>query len=257
LGKRQRQLINNNMARYNNQDQHNLEELLEEKWFDRAMARGAQALGAVKGAGQQLKGAGQQLKGGALQKAGNLAAKGVQAVGGQIDPSQNKLTQAGQGMQQAGQQKVQVGGNMGNNAKIDYMKKNITKRINNFVANLNNDVQKLGLNTGEIKFISDVQDTLEGLKQNLQTNQATPPPLPQQSQATPPPLPQQSAATPPPLPQQSAATPPPLPKATGNKKRQRNKKRQTKAPATTRAKGKPREYFTRPLGQDEEDYFWK
>jgi hypothetical protein len=189
------------MARYNNEDQLNLEELLEEGFLDRFKARGAQALGAVKGAGQQLKGGAQQMAGNVVQKAGNLAAKGVQAIGGQIDPSQNKLTQAGQGMQQAGQQKVQVGGNMGNNAKIDYMKKNITKRINNFVANLNNDVQKLGLNTGEIKFISDVQDTLEGLKQNLQTNQATPPPLPQQSQATPPPLPQQSQATPPPLPQ--------------------------------------------------------
>jgi hypothetical protein len=178
------------MARYNNEDQLNLEELLEEGFLDRFKARGAQALGAVKGAGQQLKGGAQQMAGNVVQKAGNLAAKGVQAMGGQIDPSQNKLTQAGQGMQQAGQQNVQVGGNMGNNAKIDYLKKNITKRIDNFVANLNNDVQKLGLNIGEIKFASEIQDALEGLKQNIQTTQATPPPLPQQSQATPPPLPQ-------------------------------------------------------------------
>ena len=178
------------MARYNNEDQLNLEELLEEGFLDRFKARGAQALGAVKGAGQQIKGGAQQMAGNVVQKAGNLAAKGVQAMGGQIDPSQNKLTQAGQGMQQAGQQNVQVGGNMGNNAKIDYLKKNITKRIDNFVANLNNDVQKLGLNIGEIKFASEIQDALEGLKQNIQTTQATPPPLPQQSQATPPPLPQ-------------------------------------------------------------------
>jgi hypothetical protein len=178
------------MARYNNEDQINLEEILEEGFLDRFKARGAQALGAVKGVGQQLKGGAQQMAGNVVQKAGNLAAKGVQAAGGQIDPSQNKLTQAGQGMQQAGQQNVQAGGNMGKNAKIDYLKKNITNRINKLVVDLNNDIKKLGLDIGNIKFASDIEDALEGLKQNIQTTQATPPPLPQQSQATPPPLPQ-------------------------------------------------------------------
>jgi hypothetical protein len=223
------------MAKYNNEDQRNLEELLEEGFLDRFKARGAQALGAVKGAGQQLKGKAQQVAGSALNKTAEI---GGRALG--VDASQGSLAQRGQGLATSGEQNVQSGAVKGQEAKIDYMKKNITKRIDKFVADLNNDVQKLGLNIGEIKFVSDVQGALEGLKQNLQTNQATPPPLPQQS-----------AATPPPLPQQSAATPPPLPKATGNKKRQ------TKAPATTRAKGKTREYFPRPLGQDEEDYFWK
>ena len=173
------------MARYTSEDQRNLEEIIEEGRLDRLFARGAQALGAIKGAGQQLKGKAQQAYGGALNKAAEL---GGQALG--VDASQGTLAQKGQGLQAQGQGNVQTGAARGQNAKIDYMKKNITKRIDKFVADLNDDVQKLGLNIGEIKFASEIENALEGLKQNLQTNQATPPPLPRQSQATPPPLPQ-------------------------------------------------------------------
>jgi hypothetical protein len=188
LGKRQRKLINNNMARYNNEDQRNLEELLEEGFMDRFKARGAQALGAVKGAGQQLKGKAQQAAGGMVQKAGNLAAKGVEAVGGQIDPSQNKLTQAGQGMQQTGQSNVQAGSVRGEVAKIDSYKNSAQKNIQNLVADIQNDLTKLGVQVDTKKMQQFSKSMTTSLLKALdifkgqvgQTTGATPPPLPQQ-----------------------------------------------------------------------------
>jgi hypothetical protein len=176
------------MARYSNEDQRNLEELLEEGFLDRFKARGAQALGAVKGAGQQLKGKAQQAAGGVVQKAGNLAAKGVEAVGGQIDPSQNKLTQAGQGMQQTGQSNVQAGSIRGEVAKIDSYKNSAQKNIQNLVADIQNDLTKLGVqvDTKKIQQFSKSMTTsllkaLDIFKGQVgQTPGATPPPLPQQ-----------------------------------------------------------------------------
>ena len=192
------------MARYNNEDQRNLEELLEEGLLDRFKAYGSQAMGAVKGAGQQLKGKAQQAAGGFVQKAGNLAAQGVEAVGGQIDPSKNKLTQAGQGMQQAGQANVQAGSVRGQAAKIDSYKNSASKNIQKMVADIQNDLTKLGVqvDTNLLQRFSsamskDLLKSLDILKGQLgQQSQATPPPLPQQSQATPPPLPQQGGNDP-------------------------------------------------------------
>lgn len=151
------------MAKYTNEDQKNLEQLLEEGFWDRLKTRGAEAIGAAKGLGQKVAGAGK-------------------ALGGAFTGNED--------MMKAGVEDVKSSGDTSKNAKIDYLKNNITKRIDKFVANLNNDIQKLGLDIGNIEFASDIQDALEGLKQNLVTSQATPPPLPQQSQATPPPLPQ-------------------------------------------------------------------
>ena len=180
------------MARYNNEDQRNLEELIEEKLFDRLKAYGSQAVGAVKGAGQQLKGKAQQAAGGVVQAAGNLAAQGVQAVGGQIDPSQNKLTQAGQGMQQAGQANVATGAVQGQIAKIDSYKNSAGKNIQKLLADIKNDLAKLGIqvNTNQMagaakKMNTELMKVLDTFKNQAapQQGQATPPPLPQQGQA--------------------------------------------------------------------------
>ncbi len=179
------------MARYNNEDQRNLEEILEEGLFDRMKAYGSQAMGAVKGAGQQLKGKAQQAAGGVVQKAGNLAAKGVEAVGGQIDPSQNKLTQAGQGMQQAGQANVQAGSVKGELAKIDSYKNSASKNIQKMVADIQNDLTKLGVQVDTKKMQQFSKSMTTSLLKALdifkgqvgQQGQATPPPLPQQGQA--------------------------------------------------------------------------
>lgn len=261
------------MARYTNEDQRNLEELLEEGLFDRMKAYGANAIGAVKGAGQQLKGKAQQAYGNVLNKTAEL---GGQALG--VDTSQGNLAQKGLAMQQAGQSNVQAGSTQGENSKIDYLKKNISKRIDNFVANLNNDIQKLGLNIGNIEFASEIEDALEGLKQNLGS---TPSPSPQQqTQATPPLLPpqQQTQAT-----QDNVASGQVEPKQTNprfmsaNARKKYEKEQALKRSAsgkkgamarnskqsqivTNPKKSKTREYFQRPLGQDEEDLeelFWK
>ena len=140
------------MARYNNEDQRNLEELIEEGLWDRMKARGSQAVGAVRGAGQQLKGGVQQAAGNVVQGAGNLAAKGVQAVGGTIDPANNKLAQAGQNLQQQGQQNIQTGGQQGNIAKLDSYKNSAAQKIQNMVADIQNDLNKLGIQIQGNKF---------------------------------------------------------------------------------------------------------
>lgn len=165
------------MAIYNNQDQKNLEQLLEEKWFDRFKARGAEALGSTKGLGQQVAGGFQQAAGSALSKAGDW-------VGGD-----NKLSRKGGEFSKSGQEKVQSGEASGHNAKIDYLRKNIDNRISKFVEDIKNDIQKLGLDIGNIEMVSGINDALNVLKKNMSGN--TPPPLPQQSGATPPPLPKQ------------------------------------------------------------------
>lgn len=140
------------MARYNNEDQRNLEELIEEGFFDRMKARGSQAAGAIRGAGQQIKGGVQQAAGNVVQSAGNLAAKGVQAVGGNIDPANNKLAQAGQNLQQQGQQNIQAGGQQANIAKIDSYKNSAAKNIQKMVADIQNDMNKLGIQIQGNKF---------------------------------------------------------------------------------------------------------
>lgn len=162
------------MARYTNEDQQKLEELLTEGWFDRMKTRGAQALGAAKGLGQELKGGLGQAAGSAVKQAGNYM-------------QNDALVKKGEGLVQKGVDDVNKGGTSGHNAKVEYLKKNISKRIDKFVADLNNDMQRLGLNPGEIKFVSDIENALDQLKMDVSSG-ATPPPLPQ-SNATPPPLP--------------------------------------------------------------------
>lgn len=176
------------MAQFNNKDQRNLEELLEEGWMDRLKARGAEALGSVKGAGQQIKGGIQQAAGSALSKAGSAGAK---AFGGTDD---NTLTKKGQEFSQRGQKSERGGTVSGHNAKVEYLQKNIDKRIRAFANDIKNDIQKLGLDIGNIEFVSEINVALNHLKKSV--SGATPPPLPQQSNATPPPLPKQQAPEP-------------------------------------------------------------
>jgi hypothetical protein len=169
------------MAQFNNKDQRNLEELLEEGWMDRLKARGAEALGSVKGLGQQVKGGFQQAGGSALSKAGDWI-------------ESDKFSRKGQEYSQQGKQASGEGMVSGHNAKVKYLQQNIDKRIQSFVGDIKNDIKKLGLDIGNIEIISGINDALGQLKKSV--SGATPPPLPQQSGATPPPLPKQQAPEP-------------------------------------------------------------
>jgi hypothetical protein len=128
------------MARYNNEDQRNLEELLEEGFLDRFKARGAQALGAVKGAGQQLKGKAQQFAGSALGKTAELGGK---ALG--VDASQGSMAAKGKELQTQGQGNIAAGGNQGDNAKLDSYSKTVDVKIDKLVQEITNDLSKLGI----------------------------------------------------------------------------------------------------------------
>lgn len=167
------------MAQYNNKDQRNLEELLEEGWMDRLKARGAEALGSAKGVGQQIKGGLQQAAGSGLSKAGDWL-------------ESDKISRKGDKYTQQGQKSEREGGVSGHNAKVQYLQKNIDKRIDSFVADIKNDIKKLGLDIGNIEIVSGINAALGQLKKSV--SGATPPPLPQQSGATPPPLPKQQSA---------------------------------------------------------------
>ena len=145
------------MATYNNKDQQNLEQLLEEGWMDRLKTKGAEALGNLKGIGQKALGGIQRELGDAWQS-DDLTSKG--------------------------EQNVRSGEASGQNTKIEYLKKNITKRIEKLAADINNDIQKLGLNVGRIEFVSEINNALDQLKQSVEA--PTPPPLPK---SEPPPLP--------------------------------------------------------------------
>lgn len=147
------------MAIYNNKDQITLEQILEEGWLDRFKAKGAEALGNIKGKGQQALG-------------------GIQKAAGDAWQS-DYLTSKGE-------QNVRSGMASGQNTKIEYLKKNIEKRIEKLTSDINNDIQKLGLDVGRIEFVSEISNALDQLKQSVEA--PTPPPLPK-SEATPPPLP--------------------------------------------------------------------
>jgi hypothetical protein len=129
-------------------------EQVNEGIFDRLKARGSQAIGAVKGAGQQIAGKAQQAAGSLTSKAGDLAAKGVEAVGGTIDPSKNKLTQAGSSMQKAGSKQVSAGQRAGDEAKYK-------SYISNSAKTIATDLNKLGMAIGdEAALIQDLQATI-------------------------------------------------------------------------------------------------
>lgn len=144
--------------------------LVQEGFWDRMKARGAGAVGAAKGLGNQIKGAGQQALGSLATGAGNLAAKGVQAVGGTIDPSQNKLAQYGQQQTAQGQANVQAGQAQGQTAKLQ-------SYINNSANTIINDFQKLGYQLPDANAAR--QELIKTFFNMLQPVQPTPPPIPQ------------------------------------------------------------------------------
>ena len=176
------------MAQFNNKDQRNLEELLEEGWMDRLKARGAEALGSAKGLGQQVKGGFQQAAGSTLSGVGNIGSKMFRGSG------DNDYTEKGKQLSQQGQINRGEGKVSGHNAKVQYLQKNIDKRIQSFVDDIKNDIKKLGLDIGNIEMVSGINAALGQLKKSV--SGVTPPPLPQQSKATPPPLPKQQAPEP-------------------------------------------------------------
>ena len=111
---------------------------IAEGFYDRLKARGSQALGAVKGLGQQVAGGAKQFAGNAVQRAGNALAKGVETVGGQIDPSQNKLTNYGQQLSSQGQQQSQQAQGSADTAKHQ-------SYLTNTVATIINDLKSLNI----------------------------------------------------------------------------------------------------------------
>ena len=164
------------MSRFDTKDQQMLEEAysqIQEGMWDRFKARGAEAIGSAKGLGQKIKGGIQQ----------NVASA-VSGMGDTGKAFSNDLAQKGQ-------QNIESGKASGHNAKIEYLKNNIDKRIQKLVGGIKEDIQKLGLEIGNIEMISGINDALNKLKMsvNAPTSQATPPPFPKQ--ATPPPLPSQ------------------------------------------------------------------
>ncbi len=132
---------------------------IDEGILDQLKARGSQAVGAVKGLGQQAVGVAKQAAGKVVAGAGNLAAKGVQAVGGTIDPSSNKLVQAGANLQKAGQTQQAAGTVQGENAKIASYQASAIQSITNLQTELLNDFKALGI------VIPD--DKLKGFNSNI------------------------------------------------------------------------------------------
>jgi len=119
---------------------------VNEGLFDRLKARGSQALGAVKGAGQQIAGKAQQAVGGAMGKAAEL---GGQALG--IDASKGTLAQKGMAMQKAGSTQQKAGARQGDEAKYK-------SYITNSAKTIANDLNKLGMSVSdEANLIADIQ----------------------------------------------------------------------------------------------------
>jgi hypothetical protein len=121
-------------------------EQMNEGMFDRFKARGSQALGAVKGAGQQIAGKAQQAVGGAIGKAAGL---GGQVLG--VDASKGDLAQKGSAMQKAGAKQQTAGARQGDEAKYK-------SYITNSAKTIAKDLTKLGMSVSdEATLIADIQ----------------------------------------------------------------------------------------------------
>lgn len=108
-------------------------EQVNEGLFDRLKARGAQAVGAVKGAGQQITGKVQQAAGSTLSKAAELGGK---ALG--VDASQGGLAKKGAELQSKGGKAVSQGQRAAEEAKY-------TSYIDNSAKTISTDLAKLGM----------------------------------------------------------------------------------------------------------------
>ena len=115
------------------------QEIIQEGLFDRIATRGAQAMGAVKGLGQQIKGKAQELTGQAIGKVGGAVGK----VGGALGSSTAKQVdttakQIGKEISKAGKKTITTGKMVGDVAKY-------TTAIQRTVANTVNDLKKLNM----------------------------------------------------------------------------------------------------------------
>lgn len=146
---------------YKKQDQEMLAEaydIVQEGLVDRWKARGAQAVGTIRGAGQQLAGKAQQAAGGLISKAGKYAAQGVEAVGGTLDPSKNRLAQAGERMEITGADKLSAGKRAGTEAKYE-------SYIKNSAETIANDLDKLGMPVFDKNEL--ISDIMSAISKNL------------------------------------------------------------------------------------------
>lgn len=121
-------------------------------------ARGAQAVGAIKGAGQQLTGKVQQAAGDLVSRAGEYVARGVESAGGTIDPSKNTLKQAGERMKTTGADKVSAGKKAGTEAKYE-------SYIKNSAETIASDLNKLGMPVFDKNEL--IADIMSAISKNL------------------------------------------------------------------------------------------
>lgn len=119
--------INEAYAQMYNQKQ------LDEGIFDVAKARGAQAVGAVKGLGQKIGGAYKQTKGGLMRKAVGAGAK---AIG--LDPEKSELYQKGKEQERMGKAQTKAAGELAQGAKYNTY-------INSALDGLVKDLKRLNI----------------------------------------------------------------------------------------------------------------
>lgn len=106
---------------------------LDEGLLDVAKARGAQAVGAIKGLGQRVGGAYKQAKGGLVKKAVGAGAK---AIG--LDPEKSEVYQKAKEQERVGQKQVQTAGDVSKQAKYNTY-------INSALDGLVKDLKRLNI----------------------------------------------------------------------------------------------------------------
>lgn len=110
-----------------------IQKQLDEGVWDVAKARGAQAVGAVKGLGQRVGGAYKQAKGGLVKKAVGAGAK---AIG--LDPEKSEVYQKAKEQERIGQKQVQTSGDISKEAKY-------TTYVNSALNGLVKDLKRLNI----------------------------------------------------------------------------------------------------------------
>lgn len=116
---------------------------LNEGLFDVAKARGAQAVGAVKGLGQRIGGAYKQAKGGLVQKAVGAGAK---AIG--LDPTKSDIYQQAKEDQKTGKAQIKAAGETAQGAKYNTY-------INSALDGLVKDLKRLNIPVRDENAIKD------------------------------------------------------------------------------------------------------
>lgn len=131
---------------------------IQEGLMDVIRSRGAQAAGAIRGAGDRVKGAAQTAAGKAVGAVGKGIQRGAEMAykdpGKLGDPDNNKLLSKGAEMQKAGAKKTAAGKASGQEAKYKSYLTNSAKTIAN-------DLKALGMEVGdEAALMQDIQSTI-------------------------------------------------------------------------------------------------